>query len=548
MRHSVWLRGLGFGSSVLMVACGGAQAVAPAPVYATPEGPTQMDRVASADAFALPSDHEPDHLPDEPKTAPDLAAWKKLKTAKGLPARPTTCKLPKASKTAPTCADEASSMTLLDAALAKPEADRDAALAPLESCKLPAGFVTALRAELAPVECADGITDPVLDKLPAGVSLPMQHVLVGQSLGSKLSRTVIGQPTLRPPYTKADTQKFLATKLAPWATAQAVLVQDLSALGASLSGIGVALLAVEAGRADLRFVEVARQVPTAPEFQKDPELRQIYESALEAALEPRKSRGRDATLIGLRIFGDYGVISGSPRMQHARELLASMYGGRRVDALDALLIPAPAPAADKNAHVESPRRLVPSFLLSLLPGSLAALAAEANGPNATAYAPEVRKAPLPDAAVDERAARARTSLRLAGAHFRRASADAALDLVASLPRAEPNEFLVALALALHQGPKDVVTMMAAGAPSALGYRKLDALDAVAKKGGAFAAAAAYDAALLREIAPPDAAGRTYFEDLAAQYHAAEKKFGAAPEAKLAADRAKHAEEIAAAAK
>jgi hypothetical protein len=536
---------LGLGLGILLVACGGgAQAVAPAPVYATPEGPTQTDRVASVDAFALPSDHEPDHLPEEPKTAPDLDTWKKLKTAKGLAARPTTCKLPKAVKATPACADEQSSLGLLDTALGKPDAERDAALAGLESCKLPAGFVTALRAELAPVECADGITDPALDKLPAGITPTLQHLLVGQSLGSKLSRTVIGQPTLKPPYSKAETQKFLTTKLAPWAQAQALLVQQLSALGATLSGVGQAVLAVEAGRADLRFVEVARQVPTAPEFQKDPELRQIYESALEQALEPRKARGRDATLVGLRIFADYGVISGSTRMQHARELLASMYGGRRVDALDGLMIP----AAGKSAAPESPRNLVPPFLRMQLASAGAALAAEANGPGATVFAPEVRKAALPDGAVDERAGRARTSLRLAGAHFRRASADTALDLVASLPRAEPTEFLVALALALHQGPKDVVTMMAAGAPSALGYRKLDALDAVAKKGGAFAGAAAYDAALLREVAPPDGAGKKYFEDLAAQYHAAEKKLGVAPEAKLAADRAKHAEEIAAAAK
>lgn len=529
---------------MVLGACGGGRAVAPAPSYAPATGPTQTDRVAGADAFALPSDHEPDRFPEEPRTAPDLETFQKLKAAKGLAARPATCKLPKASKAAVVCADETSSLGLLDAALAKPEAERDAALAVLGSCKLPAGFVTALRAELAPVECADGITDPTLDKLPAGVAASMQHLLVGQSLGSKLSRTVIGQPTLKPPYSKADTQKFLSTKLAPWAQAQALLVQQLSSLGASLSGAGQAVLAVEAGRADLRFVEVARQVPTAPEFQKDPELRQIYESALEQALEPRKARGRDATLVGLRIFGDYGVISGSPRMQHARELLASMYGGRRVDALDALMIPAPT----RSVGTESPRRLVPPFLRTQLAAEGPALAAEASGPSATVFAPEVRKATLPDAAAEERAARARTSLRLSAAHWRRSSADAALDLVASLPRSESNEFLVALALALHQGPKDVVAMMAAGAPSALGYRKLDALDAVAKKGGAYAGAAAYDAALLREVAPPEGAGKKYFDDLAAQYRRAEKQLGAAPEAKLAADRAKHAEEIAAAAK
>lgn len=508
----------------------------------------QTDRVASSDVFALPSEHETDKIPDDPKGAPDLDQWKRLKNPKGLPARPSTCKIAKPTKSPGTCADEATAMTQLDSALSKPEAERDAALAGLEGCKLPPGFVTALRAELAAPECADAITDPWLDKPSPEAKPALVHMLVGQSLGAKLARSVLGQPTLKPPFSKALIEQFLKTKLGPWAVAQAQLVQDLSAAGAQLTGIGQAILATEAGRADLRFVEVARQVPTAPEFSKDPELKQIYESTLEQALEPRKARGRDATLVGLRGFADHGVISGARRMQNARELLGSMYGGRRVDALDALLIPHQPTGTDKNARAETPRREIPSFLLVHVPSILPALAAQADlGRGASSLPPEVRRAALPAAATEERQGRARTSLRLAATHFRRSSADAALDLVASLPRDDANEFLIALGLALHQGPKDVVLMMAGGQPSSLGYRRLDALDTVAKKNGLFAAAATFDAALLRELTPPEGAGHKYFEDLAIQYRAAEKKFGDVPEAKIAAERAKHAEEIARAA-
>lgn len=545
LRASSWGTFLGCG---LLIGCGGSAQVAPAPQTPSAEGPAQTERVATYDAFALPTEHEVDRIPDEPKGIPDLDTWKRLKNPKGLPARPAQCKLAKPVKPAGTCLDEATALTQLDSALAKSGADRDAALAGLESCKLPPGFVTALRAELSEPQCADAITDPWLDKPSPEAKPGLVHVLVGQSLGAKLARTVLGQPTLSPPFSKAQTEAFLKTKLAPWAVAQAQLVQEISAAGGQLAGLGQAILATEAGRADLRFVEVARQVPTAPEFSKDPELKQIYESALEQALEPRKARGRDATLIGLRTFADFGVIAGSKRMQSARILLASMYGGRRVDGLDALIVPAPLGAADKDLVGDSPQHTIPSFLWREVPSLAAAAAHEADtARNAMVLSPEQRRSSPPQQDPAERAGRARTSLRLAATHFRRASADAAIDLTAALPRSEAVEFLLALGLALHHGPKDVVTMMASSAPGSLGYRKLDALEAVAKKNGSFAAAATFDAALLREIAPPEGADRAYFDDLAARYRAAERLFGTAPEAKLAGERAKHAEEIARAA-
>lgn len=531
--------GAAAGLSVLLVACGGAAPIAPAERPVAP-GPSTTKATPPVDVFALPGEREADKIPEDPKGAPDLDAWRRLKSPKGLPARPATCKFAKPSKAPGTCVDESTSLTQLDSALSKPEAERDAALAALEGCKLPVGFITALRAELAAPECADALTDPWLDKLPAEAKPALVHTFVGQSLGAKLARSVLNQPTVKPPYTKPQIEAFLKTKLGPWALEQARLVQDLSAAGAQLTGIGQAIVATEAGRADLRFVEVARQVPAAPEFAKDPELKQIYESTLEQALEPRKARGRDATLVGLRAFADFGLIAGSKRMQDARNLLGTMYGGRRVDALDALIVPVAAPA-------EASHRQVPAFLLVHLASMLPTLTAEANAGTANALPPVVRKEAPPASAVADRQGRARTSLRLAAAHFRRASADAALDLVGGLPRDEANEFLLALGLALHQGPKDVVLMMAGGQPASLGYRRLEALDTVAKKGGTFAAAAQFDAALLREVAPPEGANAAYFNDLAAQYRAAAGKFGAAPEAKLAEERARHAEQIARAA-
>lgn len=521
------------GASVLtLLACGGA-AQEPAPV--TPNAvdrPASPPPAAAADPFAMPSAHEADRIPEEPSAPPDLAEWKALKEPKGLPARPKTCKLGKPAK-APACADEPSALAALKDALNKPETERDGALAALEACSLPAGFVTAVRAELQPVACADAITDPLLDKGAPGAKPAMVHLLVGQSLGAKMARSAIGQPTLPVNAKKAQVLEFLSKKLGPWSMTQATLVQQIAGVGAKLSGIGQAVLAAEAGRADLRFVEMARQVPVA-EFAADAELKQIYESSLEQALEPRKKRGRDATLVALRAFADFGVMRESLRMQSARDLLGSMYGGRRVDALDALMIP-------HGSQLLSLHPL-PPYLRVVVPGLAASLAEEIDRGAAAGLPPELRKNAPTDK--EARVGRARVSLRLAAMHMRRASADAALDLLAGLPREGEVELLVALALALHEGPKDVVTMMAASSPSALGFHKLDALDAVAKKDGPWAGMALYDATLLREIAPPDGATGEYFADLAVRYTEASRKLGALPEAKLASERAEHARAIA----
>ena len=508
---------------VATLGCGGAAQSPPAHAPTGTSTSTPTVAVAS-DPFARPAALEPDRIPADPGAPPDLAPWKQAKTLKGLPARPASCKIAKESSKGPACADEASAIAAVQSALGA--TDRDAALAALAGCALPPGFVAAVRAEMLPLECADAVTDPWIDKGLTDVSPALAHILVGQSLGAKLARSVTAPPSPPKLATKEAMRNWTAQKVAPWALAQATLVQQLSNAGAGLVGVGLAIAAVEAGRADLRFVEVARAIPMPKEIRSDAELREIYESALEQALESRKVRGRDATLVALRTFADFGVIGDSKRMQSARDLLGTMYGGRRVDALDALIVPGAPPSSSSSE--------LPSYLRALVPGLRATLIAEADRGAANALVPDARKTKPTEPTAQ--LARAQSSLRLAATHWRRASADAVFELLGDRRDAEV-EPLLALALALHEGPKDVVQMMAASSPAALGFRNLAALDVVAKRDGVVGGAALFNATLLREVARPDDAGAAFYRELAAQYQAAVEKLGATPEGQRAKERA-----------
>src|SRR5688500_19244161 len=83
---------------------------------------------------------------------------------------------------------------------------------------------------------------------------------------------------------------------------------------------------------------MVREVPLPDEMKADKAVEGAYYAALDEALEPRKVRGRDAALVGLRAFAELGAVHDA-RVDRARELLTKLYSGSRVDALDRLLLP-----------------------------------------------------------------------------------------------------------------------------------------------------------------------------------------------------------------
>ena len=126
--------------------------------------------------------------------------------------------------------------------------------------------------------------------------------------------------------------------------------------------------------------------------------------------------------------------------------------------------------------------------------------------------------------------------------------DAAAALLAKVePRAGEPRFLLALAQGLRRGPDDVAKLMLQNEGFGSGFGDVRALDVVASEQAseAIGARAAYDAAVIRQIAAPRDAKAEYWEALAKRYEKAESMLGD-PTAKLEAhQRAKAAHATAA---
>ena len=470
-----------------------------------------------------------------------------------VPPAPAECRAFAERAIAPTSCDAKNALALLAAALAKPDAgERDAALASLEGCaKLPAGVARALRAELAPTACGDVLVEPFLAKPPPGLEPELRDTLMGLGFAARAARLVREPPRLTPPFGKARVNQFVSGPLKHWIEGQAKAIYSVSLHGSNLEGYGKAVVAVEAGLADLRFVEVARSAPVPDEMAKDAELREAYFGALEQALEPRKNRGRDAALVGLKKLAEAGVVN-DPRVSRARKLLSEVYAGRRIDALDSLLLPelAPAPAKTDAERVAAllPTAYADRVLAGQKPGDAALLAAlVARGlPKGYRTKLESDKALSPES----RRLFARALFALGQRYWRAADFTAAEATLAGLKLAgtakEEAELVGALCATLKTGPKDAAEMMLRGAQLPKGVGDVARLDELGKGKGNRAGLALFDAARLLEIARPAGADAAYFKAIAERYRRAAAELTDATRKSEALERAKAAEDTAAA--
>jgi hypothetical protein len=541
----------------VLVACGGGAAQMPAPASVPPkpdDGYVANDppkAKAAPEPFLIPSNLRVDVLEPETLVEADTARWSTLrKTYAGTIAAPAkTCAwTPPPKKGAITCPSTREELTVTLAKALDGSADkRDARLAPLETCNYPPGFIRSLRVELTAPECQDIGADPMLDALAKGTPPEIAHTLLGQSVSARLRRTSVGAPQLTAPFTKDRVLNFLKTELAPWIKKEADAIQTLAEFGAKSVGYGKGVIAIEAGAADLRLAEIIKEAPVPDDFKKDPELLSVYQQSLDALVKPRLDRGRDGVLVGMKKLAEVGVLSG-PRLTHARKLLASMYAGKRIDALDSLLLPPDTTAPSKDFTLFTVLREAPTFFAN---GLLTEALANDGGLLSSAYLQGFPRVARSNADVTQKAAaplrlvHARGHMRL-GIAFWRATE---FDLVLSLLRdqvAEPEARLfVALALALRGGPVDAVDMMRAKTPGELGIANVEALDALAKEKGPFAGLAAFNAARLLELAPPVNANKAYFDGIAERYtKSAELLLGA--DRDRAIEYAKHARETGAA--
>lgn len=472
---------------------------------------------------------------------------------KGLPEPPKACGafLTRKPAAAPACADAAAGLDALDKALAEAKPDkRDAALAGLEACAgLPAGVVRALRAELAPSGCGDVLTEPLVNAPPKGIDGAVYGTLRGLALSARLARTGSAPPKLQPPYDKKRVQEFVAGPMNTWMNEQAAAIQELSNEGAKLSFYGRGLVALEAGSSDLRVVEAVRSVPLPAEIGKDKELKDVYYAQLDQALDPRKDRGRDAALVGLRDFAFVGVLRDA-RLDTARGQLSRLYGGRRIDALDGLVVPPLAKAQPADAAERLAGKL-PTFYAGLLLGREAAAKPSVLRMLLERGVPLQHRIALKSAelAPDVRRLYARARLELGRIYLRALDFDQAAALLSALPAAErtpEDAFLLALATALRNGPEDAAVLVRNAPVPMLGMGQVGELDAIARapQKGPLAGPAAFDAALIKEITAPAGSKSAYFLDVAQRYREAAKLLGEPAQRARAEERARASEETA----
>ena len=355
------------------------------------------------------------------------------------------------------------------------------------------------------------MTDPPL-AAASSVAGPAGQMTIGLSLASKLARTAANAPVMKDAGDKEKVKRFIQGPLRQWMVEQASAIDGLSAPAGELSGLARGVVAVEAGMADLRLVDRIRSAPTPSSWDK--ELRAVYEAALDEALEPRKVRGRDAALVGLADFAAAGIVQDA-RIDRARALLSKLYGGRRIDALDGLLLP---PEAALTVTI-------PEAALLLLP-------ADAKGREPYAQL----NVPAPAAV---KSARAR--FEMGRRYWRRVDFVEAAHAAAKSPSPDAR-LVLALSLALAKGPNGPKEMMSATSPAAIGLTDTGALDALEREDPALAGMAAYDAAHLRSLSPPDGeAAGAYLADVAARFRKAAGLLEDAGQKKRAEERAADAE-------
>ena len=478
----------------LLAGC--AAAPAPTPQSAPPRAPEP-----SATGEPVPAE-QPDSVPGLPSAPAECA------TFVAHAAEPPQCGSGKA-------ADHA---TLARALELGDVAQRDANLAQLEPCStFAAGLIRAFRAELAPIACADAIVSAPGSDEPAEA---LRDPLRGLALAAGLHRLVRNPPVLEPPIDRERFRDFFQGTLKDWILEQAHLVHTLAARGAKLEGYGQGLAAIEAGLADMRFVEVVRYAPVPDFISSDAELRDVYYGSLDQALEPRKAQGRDAALVGLRVFAAEGILHDA-RVVRARTLLSHLYRGRRIDALDGLPIDPPTPPHPTSVEQRLAAHL-PTFYVNLVLGDVdatqpALLGALLQQGVPSFLTPQWR----PDQLDPE------TRFLLAWARFRSgqlywrasdfAAAAALLDAPLPGPHAAEAELIAATSRALARGPADAVAMMRSGQPEGVDVSELESL---AARPGPNQGRAGFTAAYLLQLSPPTNTPRDFWSELERRFQEA----------------------------
>lgn len=469
-----------------------------------------------------------------PTAEPAKSEWKQVEPAKqkiplvaepaGVPAPDESCReyVSHASEGCPavTTANDATRDALARALSTTATLERDAQLACLENDRnLPPGWVRALRAELAPIGCGDVLAMPFLEPRRPELERGVEDTLIALAAGGRLARLVRQAPELSPPFDKPHFMDFFQSTLKPWIVTQAQAIHELSLSGARLSPYAKGMVAIEAGLADMRFVSVVRKVALPKEMNDDAEVRETYYAALDEALEPRKARGRDAALVGLREFAGVGILV-DPRVERARALLSEVYAGRRIDALDKLVLPPLSPAVEDTTERKLALRLPTFYAGNLLANS--SLDAPLLRALLERGLPRSLGARLDPSKLDDAQRDLFTrALIERGRRYFRAEDFALAARLSGGDKPSPERALYhALATSLQNGPRDASELILRGPQLPSGAVQVAELDRLAsEKNNPSAPLAAFDAAYLLALNPPQNDAQ-FWEALAKRYETA----------------------------
>ena len=403
--------------------------------------------------------------PIEPPAAPETKYAATLPIApapKGLPAPPSECQLYVQRKTTGTV--ESCLVALQTASETSSPSERDAVIA--AGCA-PSALVIALRAHLAPANCADALALSALRRPTTDLTPELRDVLHALVLRGRLARI----PHEIVPFTgrpdKVSIKDWQRVEVSPVYEKRAALLFELERAAGDLAGFGRVQATAEIASAWVRLRAMARCAPIPAELKHDFELRtsfygstdEITESYTRAA--PHRIAEAEARSVEVAWMG--------PRDKHAGDWL--------------------------QLGTRWPWKLLgdPSALAELIPPWAAALVPDASSVSGLTHTlwgiPE-------DATLRLEAARRRLvfALRIGSAlHVQKA-----LAVLAAVPTREQNDeyrFLLAVALAFRT--KDAPGAGLAPCPH---LRPLDELGA---GNGPFAAAAAYVAADMRAVSQVD---------------------------------------------
>jgi hypothetical protein len=280
----------------------------------------------------------------------------------------------------------------------------------------------------------------------------------------------------------------------------------------------------------MRFVSVARSIALPDEMKNDPEIKETYLVALELALEPRTARGRDAALVGLGELSRQGVTNDA-RVRDARQLLSELYAGRRLDALDKLMLPSwPAPKLLASPDAKATPRAdvvvaarAPAFYSVKLSGAASVDDPELLEARLQQGVPPAVWMGSPPANLKPATVKLwRRGLFQLGQTYFWAEP---FGRIAALPASDQDPeaaLLAALAQVLAKGPRNAAAMMLGPPTLPPELRDTSTLDALTKLKGPTAGLAEFDAAYVRGLAPPQN-DPAFWKEQAKRFSSAQKK-------------------------